>query len=186
MAEVVLEREYTVGLRRAWLVVPRYKRAKKAVKALKEFIARHMKVENRDVTKVKIDKWLNNEIWFRGARKPPAKIKVKARKYADGTVYVELAEMPEKIKYAREREKRRHEAKAKAAKEEKAEEKEKTKEEIEKDKKEAREVEEKEKAVEELEEKIAKQEAKGGKQIEKAEKAAQKGKQPVRKALSRH
>ncbi|MEK6835469.1 MAG: hypothetical protein AABX55_00395, partial [Nanoarchaeota archaeon] len=44
---------------------------------LKEFIARHMKVENRDLNKVKIDKDLNQFMWARGIRKHPHKIKVK-------------------------------------------------------------------------------------------------------------
>ena len=41
---IELEREYIVPLKRGSLKVPRYKRAKKAVKTLKEFLAKHMKV----------------------------------------------------------------------------------------------------------------------------------------------
>src|SRR3989338_11580624 len=89
--KIMLEREYIIPLRREWLKVPRYKRASKAIKAIKQFLARHMKVEDRDVRKVKLDKFLNEEIWFRGIKKPPAKIKVKVRKYSD-RVEVELAE----------------------------------------------------------------------------------------------
>jgi len=95
---IELEREYIVPLKRGSLKVPRYKRAKKAVKVLKEFLAKHMKVENRDLRKVKIDINLNNEIWFRGIKKPTNKIKVKAVKKG-GIVYVELAEVPEVIKF---------------------------------------------------------------------------------------
>ena len=39
-AKVVLEREYVVPLRRKVRLVPRYRRAKKAVRVLKEFIAK--------------------------------------------------------------------------------------------------------------------------------------------------
>ena len=95
----ILEREYIVPLRKGAQKVPRYKRAKKAIKVLKQFLAKHMKVENRDISKVKIDRYLNQEIWFRGIKKPPAKIKVKAVKTSEGIVHVELAEIPDKVKF---------------------------------------------------------------------------------------
>ena len=98
--KVELEREYVVPLKRGSLNVPRYRRAKKAVKTLKEFLARHMRVENRDLKKVKIDIYLNNELWFRGIKKPVSKIKVKAVK-REGIVYVELADVPEAVKFAK-------------------------------------------------------------------------------------
>ncbi|MGC9309222.1 MAG: 50S ribosomal protein L31e, partial [Candidatus Nanoarchaeia archaeon] len=97
--KIILEREYVIPLRRAILKVPRYRRAKKAVKAIKEFLARHMKVEDRDIRKVKVDIYLNNEVWFRGIKKPPAKIKVKASKNQDGIVKAQLAEIPEKVRW---------------------------------------------------------------------------------------
>ena len=103
---IELEREYIVPLKRGALKVPRYKRAKKAVKTLKEFLAKHMKVEDRDLRKVKIDIYLNNEIWFRGIKKPANKIKVKAVKRG-GIVYVELAEMPAVVAFAKARIERR-------------------------------------------------------------------------------
>ena len=83
-AKKVLEREYIVPLRKGWLKVPEYKRANKAVKTLKEFLARHMKIYNNDLRNIKLDIDLNNEIRFRGMKKPPAKIKVKAVKFEDG------------------------------------------------------------------------------------------------------
>ncbi|MFH1291228.1 MAG: 50S ribosomal protein L31e [archaeon] len=99
-AKVELEREYVVPLRKGSLNVPRYRRASKAVKILKEFLAKHMKVENRDLRKVKIDIYLNNELWFKGIKKPMGKIKIKAVK-KDGIVYAELAEVPEAVKFAK-------------------------------------------------------------------------------------
>src|SRR3989344_3578475 len=88
--KVVLEREYIVPLRKGWLKVPKYKRANKAVKTLKEFIARHMGIYDRDLRKIKIDIILNNELRFRGIKKPPIKIKVKAKKYDNDEVFVQL------------------------------------------------------------------------------------------------
>jgi large subunit ribosomal protein L31e len=95
----VLEREYIVPLRKEWSKVQEYKRATKAVKALKQFIAKHMKIYDRDTRKVKVNILLNNEIRFRGMRKPPARIKVKAIKYESGIVQVKLVELPKHIEF---------------------------------------------------------------------------------------
>jgi large subunit ribosomal protein L31e len=84
-SEVVLERVYNVPLRKEWLKAPKYKRAKKAVKALKEFIAKHMKSDD-----VKVGKFANLEIWKHGIKNPPHHIKVKAVKDNKGSVKVEL------------------------------------------------------------------------------------------------
>ena len=93
------EREYIVPLRQGWLKVPAYKRANKAVKTLKEFIARHMEVYDRDLRKVKVGVDLNNELRFRGMTKPPAKVRVRAKKFDDGTVNVELVELPKHLEF---------------------------------------------------------------------------------------
>jgi large subunit ribosomal protein L31e len=106
----ILEREYIIPLRKKSLNVPRYRRAKKAVKAVKEFLAKHMKVEGRDLNKVKVDIHLNNEIWFRGIKKPLHKVKVKAVK-KEGIVYAELVEIPQSVEFV----KARLEKRAKAA-----------------------------------------------------------------------
>lgn len=101
---VSYEREYIVPLRKEFRKVPEYKRANKAVKALKEFIVQHMKVYDRDLRKVKIDILLNNEIRFRGMRKPPTRIKVKAIKYESGIVEVKLVNIPKHIEFQLARE----------------------------------------------------------------------------------
>ncbi len=44
-----IEREYIIPLRIKWKKVPRYKRANKAIKAIKEFLVRHMKIRNKDL-----------------------------------------------------------------------------------------------------------------------------------------
>ena len=102
-----LEREYTIPLRREWTKVSSYKRTAKSIKAIKEFIAKHMKVPNRDLDKVKIDSYLNNEIWHRGVSTPPARVTVKAVKKGD-IVHVNFVTDPERVKFARERHARKH------------------------------------------------------------------------------
>ena len=84
-SEVVLERQYTIPLRIV-LRVPRWRRAARAIRFVRAFIARHMKAEE-----VKIDPKVSEYIWSRGAKKPPRRVKVKAIKYRDGLVRVELA-----------------------------------------------------------------------------------------------
>lgn len=100
--KIELQREYVVPMRRGFLKVPCYRKAKKAVLVLQQFIAKHMKVENRDIKKVKIDMYLNEEIWHRGIKNPLHKIKVKAKKI-NGIVYVELAEIPDFVKFKMQR-----------------------------------------------------------------------------------
>ena len=124
--KTILEREYVIPLKRKILRAPEYKRVPKAIKVLKEFIAKHMKLYDRDLRKVKLDKWLNNELWFRGIRKPAAKIKVKAKKLSSGNVLVELSEIPQALKWKIEKEKKlKEKSEGKKEEEKKEEEKEK-------------------------------------------------------------
>ncbi|HLA23299.1 MAG TPA: 50S ribosomal protein L31e [Candidatus Nanoarchaeia archaeon] len=110
-----IEREYVIPLRHKWKIVPRYKRANKAVRTVKEFLVRHMKIRDKDLRKIKIDRYLNEELWFRGIRKPPAKIKVKAVR--DGEIVkVELAELPEKLKFKKLKEEKKLQASTKSEK----------------------------------------------------------------------
>lgn len=99
-----LEREYTIPLRSKYKHVARYKKTPKAVKSIKEFLVKHMKVYDRDLRKIKIDKLLNEALWFRGIKKPPHKIKVKATKDVNGIVLVELADLTGKLKFKKLRE----------------------------------------------------------------------------------
>jgi large subunit ribosomal protein L31e len=99
-------REYIIPLREKSRSVPRYKKTPKAIKTIKEFIARHMKVENRDLNKVKIDKSLNEFMWARGIRKHPHKIKVKATIEGEN-IKVELVDYPNKLKFKKLREEKR-------------------------------------------------------------------------------
>jgi large subunit ribosomal protein L31e len=97
-SKIILEREYNVPLRREWIKSPRWKKTNKAVRALREFLAKHMKVEDRDVSKVKIGKSLNEEMWKHGIRNPPHHIKVIAKKDDKGNVTVELFSAPSEEK----------------------------------------------------------------------------------------
>lgn len=106
-----IEREYIIPLREKGRPVPRYKKTPKAVKTVKEFLVRHMKIRDRDLKKIKMDRFVNEVLWFRGIKNPPHKIKVKAIKEGD-IVRVELVDVPEKLKFKKIREEK-IEAKAK-------------------------------------------------------------------------
>ncbi len=77
------EKVFTVPLREAF-DKPRTKRAKIAIKILKEFLKKHMKAEN-----VKIGKSINESIWKRGIQKPPRRIRIHALKEGN-VIYAEL------------------------------------------------------------------------------------------------
>ena len=85
-SEPVEERIYTVPLGRAW-VVPRYRRAEKAITVLRKFVQRHMKPET-----IVIDPTVNEAIWSRGITNPPRKIRVRLSKDDEDIVTVTLAE----------------------------------------------------------------------------------------------
>lgn len=96
------EREYVVPLRREWKKVARYKKTNRAVKAVKKFLVRHMKIRDRDLNKIKIDRYLNDFLWMNGIKNPPSKVSVKA--YKDGEIVrVELLELPKKLKFKKAR-----------------------------------------------------------------------------------
>ena len=82
-----IERTITIPLR-ATKMAPRSRRALRAIKEVRENVARHMKA---DAEKIWIDQALNEKIWERGIQKPPKRITVKAVKYDDGLVEVSLA-----------------------------------------------------------------------------------------------
>lgn len=84
-----MEREYNIPLRKEFSKAPRYKKSSKSIRAIKEFISKHMKTDN-----VVIGKYLNQEIWKNGPKNPPSKVSVKAVKEED-KVKVELVGAPE-------------------------------------------------------------------------------------------
>ncbi len=86
--EIVEERVYSIPLGKAW-IAPRRKITPKAVRIIKSFVSKHMKV---DGDSVKISNDVNEKIWSRGIEKPPRKIRVRVTKNADGVVTVHPAE----------------------------------------------------------------------------------------------
>tara|TARA_Y100000310_G_scaffold109178_1_gene107611 strand:- start:7728 stop:8177 length:450 start_codon:yes stop_codon:yes gene_type:complete len=96
--KTVLERTYNVPLRREWLKVPKYRRSKRAVDALRQFLVKHMKSEN-----VKIGKHANLDIWKHGIKNPPHHIKVNVTKDSEGVVNAEIVGAPkEKVEEKKE------------------------------------------------------------------------------------
>jgi large subunit ribosomal protein L31e len=89
------ERTYTIPLRSEWLKNVKYKRAKKAVRAIREFLSRHMKVE---MANVKIEKYLNLELWKHSIKHPPSRVKVNVTKDDKGVVRAELFGAPKEEK----------------------------------------------------------------------------------------
>lgn len=80
------EQIYTIPLRKT-KIVPRWKRANKAINLIKLYLCKHMKT---NLNQIKIDKTINEKIWYRGCEKPPSKIKIRAAKYTDGEIQTEL------------------------------------------------------------------------------------------------
>lgn len=117
------EKIFVVNLAKGWKKAPYWKRAKKSIAWLRKFVAKQMKIKASDV---KIDGWLNSEIWKRGISNPPRKIRVKVIKDEKG-IRVELFEKPKKAikaeKKAIEKAKKKVEKEKKEKKEEEKEEK---------------------------------------------------------------
>jgi len=97
--EIVEEKFYTVPLGKAWITPPR-RRVPRAMRMLKSFITKHMKLESRketeeeeeEVSRLIISNEVNLRMWSRGIEKPPRKIRVRAAKDKEGNVTVYLAE----------------------------------------------------------------------------------------------
>lgn len=134
------ERTYTIPLRREFLKAPRYRRSKRSVKTVRNFLKKHMKTDY-----VKIGKYLNLEIWKHGRKNPPNKIQVKAVKDKEkikdqeiDVVKVELLNLPERaleeIKVEKEKKEQAKKKKVKKKEEEKKTEEVKEEEEIEEEK----------------------------------------------------
>lgn len=73
------ERIYTIPLRKV-VFVPRKMRSPYAIKLIKTFVSRHMKVPFDNVW---IDSKVNEFIWQRGREKPPRKITVRVVKFEE-------------------------------------------------------------------------------------------------------
>jgi len=96
--EIVEERIYTVPLGKCWIVPPN-KRAPKAMRIIRGFVVKHMKLEKRgegeeeeEAKRLVISNDVNERVWMRGIEKPPRKIRIRAEKDKEGNVTVYLAE----------------------------------------------------------------------------------------------
>mgnify|MGYP005870958647 CR=1 FL=1 len=96
------EKILTIPLRKT-RSVPKSQRSSRAVKEIREFVARHMRAaegmsdEEKErvahpTEKIWIDSKVNEVIWSRGIEKPPAEIRVRAIKFEDGLIEVSLPE----------------------------------------------------------------------------------------------
>ena len=84
-----LERVYTINLGKV-LLSPNNQRAKRAINMVREFARHHMKTQE-----IKIESELNHNIWERGIRHPPRKIRVRMTKTDEGYILVSPYESKE-------------------------------------------------------------------------------------------
>ena len=80
------EKLFTIPLRKEFIKVASYKKTPRAIREVKKFISKHMKVDE-----VKIGKHLNLKLWKDGIKSPPPRVKVKSIK-EDDYARVELPE----------------------------------------------------------------------------------------------
>jgi len=97
--EIVEERVYTIPLGKSWIMPPN-KRAPRAMRMIRSFVVKHMKLEVRkgegeeeeEPKRLVISNDVNERVWMRGIEKPPRKIRIRAAKDKEGNVTVYLAE----------------------------------------------------------------------------------------------
>ncbi len=77
-----LERVYTINLGKVKLSQSQH-RSVRAINMIREFARHHMKVET-----IKIEEELAHQIWARGIRRPPRKIRVRMSKTDEGFILV--------------------------------------------------------------------------------------------------
>ncbi len=84
-----LEREYVTPLRASQHQPSRRRRAGHALETVRRFVVRHMRGKPEDVW---IDPRLNESIWRRGIQRIPSQVRVKAIRFEDGLIEVDLLE----------------------------------------------------------------------------------------------
>jgi len=93
--EIIEERVYTIPLSRAWISPPK-KRAPRAIRIIKSFITKHMKIKTEateeEAERLVVSNEVNEKIWSCGIKNPPRNIRVRAVKDKEGTVTLHLAE----------------------------------------------------------------------------------------------
>ncbi|PIN74449.1 hypothetical protein COV18_07395 [Candidatus Woesearchaeota archaeon CG10_big_fil_rev_8_21_14_0_10_37_12] len=86
---MALERSYVIPLRSEWLKAPKYRRAKRAISAVRSFLVKHMKSDD-----VLVGTSINLAVWKNGIKNPPGKIAVDVKKDDKGIVRAELTGVP--------------------------------------------------------------------------------------------
>ncbi|UCH01715.1 MAG: 60S ribosomal protein L31 [Candidatus Bathyarchaeota archaeon] len=84
--DIVEERLYVIPLKQAW-IAPIKKRTPRAIRVLKGFIKKHMKIESFIISKE-----VNEFIWNKGIEGAPRKIRVRVVRNKEGDITVYLAE----------------------------------------------------------------------------------------------
>ena len=104
-----LERVYTINLGKVLLSQSQH-RAVRAINMIREFARHHMKVEE-----IKIEEELAHQIWSKGVRNPPRKIRVRMSKTDEGYVLVSQYDEEVESKATGEKETKKVEDKVKEA-----------------------------------------------------------------------
>lgn len=81
------EKVFKIPLRKEWVKKPRVARVNVSVDVIRGFVSKNMKTED-----IKISQMLNESLWVRGAKKPPAFAKVRVVKDDKGIVTAMLPE----------------------------------------------------------------------------------------------
>jgi len=109
------ERIFTINLRKATLNAPRWKKSKRSVAIVREFLKRHMKADE-----IKIGSSITEKIWESGNQNPPNKIRIKVVETEEGegeekkkVIKAELlgVVLPEELKEEKKEEKSKEEIK---------------------------------------------------------------------------
>lgn len=85
-------RTYTIPLRKDSLKSPKWRRSERAISTLRKYISKHTKAES-----VKINHWISEQIWARGNKHPPARVKVNVS-VKDKIAIVESSELSPRAK----------------------------------------------------------------------------------------
>ena len=83
-----MEKNFIVPLRREFQKAPIYARTKRAIKAVREYLVKHMKNED-----VRLGKHINMYLWQNGNRNPPHKIEIVADIIKDKDYEYVIAEL---------------------------------------------------------------------------------------------
>jgi large subunit ribosomal protein L31e len=86
-----LTRTYMVPLGVAFEAPP-YRRSKVAIRIIREFATRHMKA-----TEVSIAEEVNEQVWSKGIKSPPRRIRLDMERDEDGIVSVKLPPKSEQV-----------------------------------------------------------------------------------------